>query len=100
MKLLVKTSLYYLILSVPVLLIAGLVSYTIITSEVRDSNNELLVKRKSEIEKFIMDEDTVSLNMITKSGEAIICPIRGDFEPQNVLSDTLIYDQMEEENGT
>ena len=99
MKLLVKTSLYYLVLSIPVLLIAGMVSYYMITSEVRDSSNELLLKRKTEIEKLLAQEDTVSLNMIIQSGEAIISPFKGNLNPKNVFSDTLIYDQNEKESA-
>ena len=72
MKLLAKTSLYYLFSIIPVLVISGFICYYFITIEVKDSNNELLLNREIVIKKYLINNDTIALNLITKSGEAQI----------------------------
>ena len=96
MKLLAKTSWYYLFFSIPVLLGAGFICYCIITSEVRQSNDELLLKRKGEIQKILARNDSVSLQMIIESKEAIVCPVN-TVSATEVFTDTLIYDEQEKE---
>jgi signal transduction histidine kinase len=100
MKLLAKTSLYYLILSVPIFILSGFICFYIITKEVMDSNNELLLNRKALIENYLKKNDTVSLSIITKSSEASIKKILKKntlktAEP--IFSDTLIFDKKENE---
>lgn len=97
MKLLVKTSLYYLILSIPVLIIAGGISYFIISSEVKTSNNELLLKRKLKIENYIQLGDSISWRFITQSGEATVLSMQNMQQSQDIFSDTLIFDSTENE---
>jgi len=97
MKLQTKTSLYYFIGSIPILLIAGIIIYVIITSEVRYSNDELLRIRLSQIEKCILSRDTVSIKMIIASGEATITPIAMPVKEKNIFSDKAIYDNSEKE---
>ena len=100
MKLLTKTSLYYLFLSIPTLILSGFICYYIITKEVRDSNNELLLNRKNHIEKYLIDNDTVTLDLIIKTNEAEIAEIvipsyaNGD---KTIYLDTLIFDKSENE---
>lgn len=100
MKLLAKTSLYYLLLSIPILILSGFVCYYVITKEVQDGNNELLLNRSTLIEQYLRNNDTVALNSITKSGEAQIKLIP-KFNPKvvanSVFSDTLILDKKENE---
>jgi len=97
MKLQTKTSLYYFIGSIPILLIAGIIIYVIITSEVRYSNDELLRIRLAQIEKCILSRDTVSIKMIIASGEATITPIAMPVKEKNIFSDKAIYDNSEKE---
>lgn len=97
MKLFAKTSLYYLILSIPVLVIAGVVCFYLITAEVKESNNELLLNRKAQIEKYLNENDTISLQIITKSGEANITAVDQSAKVQNDFRDTLIFDVKENE---
>lgn len=100
MKLLVKTSLYYLVVSIPILIISGFICYYFITKEVRDSNNELLVNQKIIVEQYLKNNDTVSLNLITKSKEALIEKIRDPsfkIGAKDIFSDTLILDKKENE---
>ena len=100
MKLLAKTSLYYLFLIIPILIISGFICYYFITIEVKESNNELLTNRKSVIEKYLLKNDTVALNLIVKSGEAkikrVTQSISEDAYPE-IFTDTLILDEKENE---
>ena len=100
MKLLAKTSLYYLFLIIPVLVISGFICYYFITIEVKDSNNELLLNREIVIKKYLINNDTVALNLITKSGEAQIIKIPKSIykdEFRQKFTDTLILDKKENE---
>lgn len=100
MKLLAKTSLYYLIFSIPILILSGYVCFHIITREVRQSNNELLLNRKELIENYLKENDTISLKIITKSSEATIkkiAEINAKEIAAPIFSDTLIYDKKENE---
>lgn len=97
MKLLVKTSRYFLALGIPFFLVAGVASYFIMTTEVKRSNYELLRKRKAEIEKIITSGDTVFVRIIEQSGEAIVDAVPDDYFLKEQLSDTLIYDADEKE---
>ena len=53
MKLISKTILYYLLISLPLLLIAGVFSYFLIKSELRDGTDEALMKEKVTAVKLI-----------------------------------------------
>lgn len=100
MKLLAKTSLYYLLLSIPILILSGFVCYYLITKEVQDGNNELLLNRSTLIEQYLRNNDAVALNSITKSGEAQIKRIpklNPKIVANSVFSDTLILDEKENE---
>ena len=100
MKLLAKTSLYYLILSIPILILSGFICFHIITREVRESNNELLLNRKRLIENYLKEDDTIFLKIITKSSEATIKKmdkINALKTPALIFSDTLIFDKKENE---
>ena len=100
MKLLAKTSLYYLLFSIPILILSGFVCYYIVTKEVQDGNNELLLNRSAQVEQYLKENDAVALKLITKSGEAQIKTI-SKFNPKAVakpvFADTLILDKKENE---
>ncbi len=100
MKLLAKTSLYYLLFSIPILILSGFVCYYIVTKEVQDGNNELLLNRSAQVEQYLKENEAVALKLITKSGEAQIKTI-SKFNPKAVakpvFADTLILDKKENE---
>lgn len=100
MKLLAKTSLYYLILIIPILIISGFICYYFITIEVKYSNDELLFNRKNVVEKYLITNDEVALNLITKSGEAQIKNVTKSLckhTNNQMFADTLILDKKENE---
>ena len=100
MKLIAKTSLYYLLLSIPILILSGFVCYYIVTKEVQGGNNEFLLNRSTLIEHYLKENDTIALQLITKSEEAQIKTI-SKFHPKlvakYVFADTLILDKKEDE---
>ncbi|MFV8328310.1 histidine kinase dimerization/phospho-acceptor domain-containing protein [Flavobacterium sp. ZS1P14] len=100
MKLLARTSLYYLVLSVPILILSGFICFYIITKEVRGSNDELLLNRNALIENYLKENDTIYLKIIAKSREATIKKIATmpAFKIRRAtFSDTLIFDKKENE---
>ena len=100
MKLLVKTSLYYLFFSIPILIISGFICYYFITIEVKDSNNELLANREAKVIKYLKENDTIALNLIVSSGEAQVNRTnKKNFEKgaKTIFTDTLIIDKKENE---
>jgi signal transduction histidine kinase len=100
MKLLAKTSLYYLIFSIPILIVSGFICFHVITSEVKESNDELLLNRKVQVEQYLKNNDTISLLLLTKSKEAQINKVPySSFKNRTatLFSDTLIYDKTENE---
>ena len=100
MKLLAKTSLYYLIFSIPILILSGFISFHVITSEVKESNDELLLNRKVQVEQYLKNSDSISLLLLTKGKEAQINTVRySNFKNGTEIqfSDTLIFDKAENE---
>jgi signal transduction histidine kinase len=100
MKLLTKTSLYYLLLSIPMLILSGFICYYVITKEVKESNKESLLNEKNIIEKYLIDNDTIALRFIVKSKEVQINKIAESSYKDGIkifFSDTLILDRTENE---
>lgn len=96
MKLISKTILYYLLISIPLLLIAGVFSYFLIKSELRDGTDESLMKEKLNAEKLITSfKEPENFNLSADSLSSI--KVIGDIKLHNVFSDTSIYDRTEQE---
>ncbi len=98
MKLITKTIIYYLLISLPLLLIAGLFSFYIINKELKDGTDEALWKEKINCEKQISlfkEPQSFHLGLDSLSN---IKPI-SSYQPQfkYIFIDTLIYDKYEEE---
>ena len=91
MKLLTRTSLYYLLFGIPVLLIATVSGYFILSSAVNENNEELLLLRKKQIENYLNQNDSVS-HISTFYDETSIVPISEVKNKADVFCDTLISD--------
>ena len=91
MKLLTKTSLYYLLFGIPVLLIATVSGYFILLSAVNDNNEELLLLRKKQIENYLNQNGSLS-HISTFYDETSIVPISEVKNKADVFCDTLISD--------
>jgi len=96
MKLISKTLIYYLLISLPLLVIAGLLSYFLIKAELRDGTDETLMSEKVNAQKLIhslKDSKTIYLSSDSLSNIKLISG-----KLNSGFIDTLIYDQEENEN--
>ncbi len=96
MKLLTRTIIYYALLSVPLLLIAGVAFYFIITSELNKSMDESLLNTKNHLEIFLKTKQDTN-NYKAPDGDSFLRFARGPAQPNISFKDTLIFDPAEEE---
>jgi signal transduction histidine kinase len=96
MKLLTRTIIYYALLSVPLLLIAGVAFYFIITSELNKSMDESLVNTKNHLENYLKTKQDTS-NYSAPDGDSFLRFLPGLANPITSFKDTLIFDPAEEE---
>ncbi|WP_317898044.1 type IX secretion system histidine kinase PorY [Aurantibacillus circumpalustris] len=95
MKLISKTLLFYLLISMPLLVIAGLLSYHLISQEIKDGVDEALLREKHHLESAIIKSNeplNINLNELTT-----ITTAPGNLEG-HTFSNKLIYDSLEQEN--
>lgn len=96
MKLISKTLVYYLIISLPLLVIAGVFSYFLIQHELRDGTDESLQKEKVYAEALIKTfKEPHSVFLSTDSLSTVI-PIKSG-KTNDAYSDVSIYDKIEQE---
>lgn len=95
MKLLTKTSIYYLLLSIVLFAFTGIIFYLNLRNHFEEDITENLYIEKSCVEKFVIDSLRFPLNEL-KVG--ITLQIKNDSGPfQDLISDTLINAPWEEE---
>ena len=96
MKLTSKSILYYLVISLPLLIIACLFSYYLIRSELRDGTDEILDREKISAEKLI--NSSTNLNTVTLLPDSFftvkVTPCHTDAQQ---YSDTTMYDKIDNE---
>lgn len=96
MKLISKTLVYYLLISLPLLVIAGVFSYYLIQHELRDGTDESLQKEKVYAEDLIKTfKEPHSLFLSTDSLSTVM-PVKSS-ETNDIYSDMSIYDKTEQE---
>lgn len=96
MKLITKTIIYYLLISLPLLLIAGFISYFLIRQELKDGTDEALWKEKVTIEKQIYlfnKTKTIYLSLDSLSYIKPVNQVYSNFK----FSDVSIIDKLENE---
>lgn len=97
MKLISKTLLYYLLVSLPLLLIAGIFGYYLISMELTDGLDEALWKEKSYIEKALDNKlNPENLKLSGLSDVTVVPDNRTGFSYFN----RIVYDSLERENIT
>lgn len=95
MNLISKTLLYYLLISFPLLVVAGFLSYHLISHELNDGLEEALIKEKLHLEKAITrSTDPLALN----TNELDFVSLSGTFFKGKIFSDSTAYDSLEREN--
>ena len=96
MKLISKTILYYLLISIPLLVIAGFLSYYLIRSEVLDSTEEALWKEKINVEKLLRSQSETKQFYLSSDSLSSVRPT--SFHKDGFLfSDSIIFDKYENE---
>lgn len=96
MRLITKTLLYYLSVSLPLLAIAGYVSYSLVKNEIRDSTDEYLWKENLNAQKIIQTHSIQDVYYLTTDSLSKIIPVT-IAEKGHSYGDTKLYDRFEEE---
>ena len=96
MKLISKTLLYYLLISLPLLVIAGMLSYYSIQGELRDGTDESLQKEKTYAEDLIKTFSEPHQLFLSADSLSLIVPVNDKPLP-DVYSDVKVYDNTEQE---
>jgi signal transduction histidine kinase len=97
MKLVTRTSLFYLLPGIPILILSGFVCYTISTEEIEENNDVLLYNIEKQIEHYIQKKDTITLIALTSSHQAEITKVETSENTAVQFTDTLVYDRWEKE---
>lgn len=97
MKLITKTLLYYLLVSLPLLLVAVIFSYHLIKEELSDATNESLWKEKLIAEKLIRSSKSPAVIYLSTDSLSKVVPVQND-KTGFAYADSIIYDQFEEED--
>ena len=97
MKLISKTLIYYLLVSLPLLVIAGLLSYFLIKTELRDGTDETLASEKTHAERLIRSLNV--LNPIYLSIDSLsTIKLSSGSKLKSGYIDTLVFNVEEGEN--
>lgn len=97
MKLISKTLIYYLLISLPLLIVAGLLSYFLIKSELRDGTDETLLSEKVNAEKLIHSLKATNIIYLSSDSLSNIKLVNSQ-RLTSGFSDTLIFNKQESEN--
>lgn len=96
MRLISKTILYYLLISLPLLIIAGFLSYYLIRSEVRDGTDEMLWKEKLHSEELIKIQPQIKKTYLSSDSLSSIAPT-SFHKDEYIYSDTSVFDKTDKE---
>ncbi|MCL6462019.1 MAG: HAMP domain-containing histidine kinase [Flavobacterium micromati] len=97
MKLLTKTSRYYIFYTIPVILFSAIFIYFFLLEEIGESNESILLTRVKVIQSYIKKGNGTVLNVFEANNEVYIKEIeKGRIIPQTT-KDTLLYSDIEKE---
>ncbi|MBS1652186.1 MAG: HAMP domain-containing histidine kinase [Bacteroidetes bacterium] len=97
MKLLNKTIRYYALISLPLLILAGLISYMLIKAELRDGTDESLEREFTKAKGLVHSNTIGQTYYLSPDSLSYIEPLTNQrFVPG--YTDTLIYDKIEQED--
>ena len=96
MKLLQKTTLYYLIISIPLIGFATLLSYFVIKAELKNGSKEILYTNFYNAKKIIQSNDFSQSIVLSSDGYSKI-KLVNTVPKKSLIKDTLIYDPIEKE---
>ena len=97
MKLLTKTSRYYILYTIPVILFSSLFIYFFLLNEIGESNQSLLLTRVKVIENYLAKGNSSVLTVFEANNEVYVQEIdKNKIIPQTV-KDTLMYSDIDKE---
>ncbi len=97
MKLLTKTSISYVLVAIPLMLLAGYLTYYIINNETDQNIDELLLIRKHKLEQYLKTHSLDVVNYLHFDNEIIIQPTVENGTQALIYSDTLVLEEQENE---
>ncbi len=97
MRLLTRTSLYYVIFSLPILILAGCLSYYFLTESMLEGTDELLLSRKENLIPYLKDNNEQFISFLNSGEEEKVWFQAGNCQANDVFSDTLLYSNEEDE---
>lgn len=75
MKLVTRTSLFYLLPGIPILMLAGFICYQVANEEIEENNDRLLYNIGKQVDKYILKSDTLTLHAFKASKQAEITEV-------------------------
>jgi signal transduction histidine kinase len=97
MRLLTRTSLYYVLFSLPILAFAGFLSYYFLNESMLEGTDELLLSRKENVIPYLKVNNEQFISFLNSGEEEKVWFQEGNCETKDVFSDTSIYNKEEEE---
>ena len=97
MKLLTKTSRYYILYTIPVILFSAVFIYLFLLHEIGESNESILLSRVKVIKNYIAKGDTSVLNVFEVNNEVYIKEIKKEIRIPQAIKDTVMYSDIEKE---
>lgn len=97
MKLITKTSRYYLLFTLPALIISALFSYFFLLQELCENDEDLLKNRILIIENHIKKGDISLLNVLTENNEIEVKTLKTSKKIEPIYTDTIIYSNIQQE---
>jgi signal transduction histidine kinase len=97
MKLLTKTSRYYILYTIPVILFSAIFIYFFLLNEIGESNESILATRVKVIENYIAKGNSNVLNVFEANNEVYIKEIEKGRIIHQTIKDTLMYSDIEKE---
>jgi signal transduction histidine kinase len=97
MRLLTRTSLYYVLFSLPILAVAGFLSYYFLNESMLEGTDELLLSRKENVIPYLKVNNEQFISFLNSGDEEKVWFQEGNCETKDVFSDTSIYNKEEEE---
>jgi signal transduction histidine kinase len=97
MKLLTRTSRYYIFYTIPVILFSAIFIYFFLLNEIGESNDAILSTRVKVIENYIAKGNSNALNVFEVNNEVYIKEIEKGRIIQQTIKDTLMYSDIEKE---
>lgn len=97
MKLLTKTSYYYILYTIPVIILSAVFIYYFLSNEIEESNKPILLSRVKTIENYIKNKKEISLEVLQSNNEVYVSKINNSTIIPQTIKDTLIYSDIEKE---